>query len=233
MNNNQYFDLLNTSHLGLRLGEEGVREFLDRCEIREISEGEILFMEGDRALGLFVVTYGEIKLSRLSYDGRETVLHTCLPGNMFAEAGVFLDKYPAMATAITDSELLFLPRSRILELIDLNGRFAGYLFETMSTWLKLLVARIELLTMNDGIARISQYLLNLHEKKPPEITKSAPRVTLPLRKGELAIMLNMHQASLSRILRRLQDQHIIEVRGRSILLHDLPSLRRYALPPLK
>ena len=56
---------------------------------RRLRRGEILFRSGDRAVGLYAVEEGSIRLSRLDADGHEIVLHSAGPGDLVAEASLF------------------------------------------------------------------------------------------------------------------------------------------------
>ncbi len=215
------------------MGEAGTRLFLEACDLRRKPSGSTLFREGDVGAGLFMILSGSVKLIRLGRDGRETILHIAEPPGVIAEAALFIGRYPASAVVLNDCELLFLPKERAFALMEKNGPFARFLLDGMSLWLKRMVVQIEQLTTNDATARLSRYLLELYEKTPPKISPTAPRVTLPVKKGELALLLNMQLPSLSRIFRKLQDERVIEVRGKSIVLLEPAALRRMTLPPLE
>jgi len=226
-------DFLNRSTIGLLLGENGVKQFAEASDLKRRSTGGRFFQEGDPATGIYLVLKGRVKLLRLTRDGREVVLHMAEPPSLIAEAAIFMGKYPATAEAMEDCELLFLSKSAAFELIEKNGRFAKWFIGNMAAWLKRLVGKIEELTTSDAAARLSRYLIDLHEKYPPRVSLSVPKVTLPVKKGELARLLNMQLPSLSRIFRKMQDDGLIEVNGKSIVLKNLAALRRMTLPPLE
>jgi len=193
----------------------------------------MLFREGDAGAGIFFILSGSVKLLRVGVDGRESVLHIAEGPAMIAEAAIFIGKYPASAEALTDVESLYLSKEQAFALMERSGKFARFLLDSMSFWLNRLVKRIETLTQDSAASRLSRYLLEIHEKRPPKLSPAAPKVTLAVKKGELAQLLNMHQPSLSRIFRKLQDDRVIEVRGSTITLLDLGALRRLTLPPLE
>lgn len=220
------------SRIGIILGAEGVRAVIEAGDFRRRSSGGKIFQEGDTATGFYLILKGKVKVSRQTPDGRETILHFAEAPSIIAEAAIFLGKYPATAEVVEDVELLFLSKSAALELIEHNGRFARWYIDSLTFWLQRLVGRIEELTTSDAASRLARYLLDLLEKSPPRVTLTAPKVTLPLKKGELAGLLNMQLPSLSRILRKMQDERLIEVSGKTITLINIPGLRRATLPPL-
>jgi len=225
--------LISASRIGRILGPESVNALIEACDFRRKSKGGMLFREGDAGAGIFFILSGSVKLLRVGVDGRESVLHIAEGPTMIAEAAIFIAKYPASAEALTDVEFLYLSKERAFMLMERSGKFARFLLDSMSFWLKRLVLRIETLTQDSAASRLSRYLLEIQEKRPPKISPSAPKVTLPVKKGELAQLLNMHQPSLSRIFRKMQDDRVIEVRGSTITLLDLAALRRLTLPPLE
>jgi CRP/FNR family transcriptional regulator len=229
----EQLQFLTRSSVGLVLGEEGMRALVEACDMKKRTTGGKFFQEGDPATGIFLILKGKIKLFRLSRDGRETVLHIAEAPALIAEAAIFMGKFPATAEAIEDSELLFLSRTAAFDLIEKNGRFARWFIGNMSLWLQRLVTRIEALTTSDAAARLSRYLIDLFEKTPPGLSLSSPKVTLPVKKGELARLLNMQLPSLSRIFKKMHDEGLIDVNGKTIVLKNVAALRRMTLPPLE
>jgi len=229
----EQLQVLSRSSMGLLLGFDGMRDFVEACDLKKRSTGGRFFQEGETAVGIFLILKGRIKLLRETRDGRETILHIAEAPALIAEAAIFMGKYPATAEAVEDSELLFLSKTAAFDLIEKNGKFARWFIGNMSLWLQRLVSRIEALTTSDAAARLCRYLIDLYEKTPPGLSLSSPRVNLPVKKGELARLLNMQLPSLSRIFRRMQDEGLIEVVGKTIILKNVAALRRMTLPPLE
>ena len=59
------------------------------CRQREVAKGEVLFSQGERAVGFYLVAEGKVKIYKLSADGKERILHIVHPGESFAEAAIF------------------------------------------------------------------------------------------------------------------------------------------------
>ena len=226
-------NIVQKSPLAKAVGEEVTREILAAAVRQHWPEGALIFQEGDKAEGIFIVCKGSVKLTRISPDGRESVLTFVEPPNLFAEAAIFLGRYPAAAIALADTELLCLPRAQVMELIRRHEEFLNFLFGTMARWMQRLVAKIDQLTLSDATARVARFFLSELDKGPPQFDYRVPRITLHAKKGDLATLLNISQPSLSRILRKLQDDKLIDVQARTIYLHDLDALRKLTLPPLE
>jgi len=221
-----YIAPLSASPLGVSLGSETIRDMLTGGDLHHFPKDAVIFQEGDSASGIWLVLEGVVKLSRYTLDGREVILHLAEPFLIIAEAALFLGRYPASATVTGDATLLYVQKELLFTLMERHPTFQRRLFNLMSGWMKLLVDKIDQLTMNDATARVVRYLLSLAtDPKRPELR-------LPMKKGELAVMLNMNQATLSRTLRKLQDDGLILVSARTIKLLKLAELKRLSAPPL-
>jgi len=233
MPSDETYQTILKSPLGKAVGEEVSHEIAAAAVRQHWPEGTMIFQEGDKAEGIFIVSKGVVKLARISPDGRENVLTFVEPPNLFAEAAIFLGRYPATAFALADTELLCLPRAQVMDLVRRHESFLNFLFSTMALWLQRLVAKIDQLTLSDATARVARYFLSELDKGTPQFDYRVPRITLHAKKGDLATLLNISQPSLSRILRKLQDDKLIDVQARTIYLHDLDALRKLTLPPLE
>ena len=88
-----------------------------RAVERRLKRGEILFVAGDPAGGLYVVVEGAIRAYRVSADGREQILHVESAGATLGEVPVFDEGcYPSTAAAEEDSILLFIKKRDVLNL---------------------------------------------------------------------------------------------------------------------
>jgi len=62
-------------------------------KVRSLAAGEVLFRQGDRANAIFEVEQGRMRLVRQTIDNHPVTLHTARPGELFAEAALFADRY--------------------------------------------------------------------------------------------------------------------------------------------
>lgn len=213
------------SRFGRRVGEPICRELLTVAECLRCAAGDPLYEEGDQPEGLYLVLAGQLKLIRSGPGYKEHIVHLAERHSMFGEAALFLPGHPVSCIALEDAQVAFLPREPFLEIMDRHPALQRYIFEVMAGWMSQLIEKIDQLTLCDGAQRLAHYLVDLHEKSPYADYMTSAQVELPTRKRDLATMLNMNQPSLSRILRQLQDQELIEVRGRRLVLKDLEALR--------
>src|SRR5437667_10110578 len=81
------------------------------CREGQYSPGSVLISQGEKGLGLFILTKGTVRITRAnSPDGAEEVLGTAGAGDVIGEMAL-LDDMPrsATVTAVDDVTLLALP----------------------------------------------------------------------------------------------------------------------------
>ena len=190
---------------------------------RKVLRGDLLFSEGDTAEGFYVVAEGRVKVYKLSADGKERILHIVQPGSTFAEAAIFGDgNYPAYAEPLVPSRLLFFPKRDFLELLNSQAQMAINMIGGLSRYLRQFATQVEQLTFQDVPARLAKYLLSLPGAADGQ-------VVLPISKGQLASNLGTVSETLSRTLRKLSDEGLLEVEGKNIKLCDLDEIADLAM----
>ena len=197
--------------------EEDLQQLLRIGRSREYEKGELLFSEGDPATGFYVLGRGKVKIYKLSPEGKERILHIVHPVATFAEAAIFGDGlYPAYAEPLETSTLVFFPKRDFLDLLQKQGRIAINMIGGLSRFLRQFASQVEELTFKDVPARLARYVLDL--------AGGADSITLPISKSQLASNLGTVSETLSRTFRKLSDDDIIRVQGKTIEILDADRL---------
>jgi CRP/FNR family transcriptional regulator len=187
------------------------------AKARDHEKGELLFSEGDDASGFYVIAAGKVKIYKLSPEGKERILHIVHPVATFAEAAIFGNGlYPAYAEPLEKSRLIFFPKGEFLDLLQRQGRIAINMIGGLSRFLRQFATQVEELTFKDVPARLARYILDL--------AGEAGQVQLPISKSQLASNLGTVSETLSRTLRKLSDDDLIRVQGKSIEILDADRL---------
>jgi CRP/FNR family transcriptional regulator len=198
--------------------DEDVAAILKICKVKEYERGEVLFDEGDMAQGFYIVAAGRVKVYKLSPEGKERILHVVQPGGNFAEAAIFADGlYPASAEPLEKSTLIFFPKRDFLDLLTAQGRIAINMIGGLSRFLRLFAGQIEELTFRDVPSRLARYLLELSNERNGA-------VELPTSKSAIASRLGTVSETLSRTFRKLSDEGLIRVEGKTVVILDADRL---------
>ena len=226
--NTEYIKILKQSLLFSGLSDEHLEEVAAIVAKKTFAKGESLFTEGEPATGFYLLASGTIKLCKISPDGKEKVLHFVYPSETFAEAAFFGEGgYPAEARALEKGEALFFPKQAFMGLLERNPRFSLNLIVSLSLLLRRFARQIEELSFAEVPARLATYLVELAEKKSTAY-QGRTYLDLEMKKGELASHIGTVSETLSRSLKKLKDEGIIEVEGSRVVIYDMARLRQLA-----
>jgi CRP/FNR family cyclic AMP-dependent transcriptional regulator len=106
-----YEDALARVDLFSGLRKKELTELATSCREGKYSPGEVLISQGEKGLGLFILTKGTVRITRAnSPDGAEEVLGTAGAGDVIGEMAL-LDDMPrsATVTAVDEVSVLTLP----------------------------------------------------------------------------------------------------------------------------
>jgi CRP/FNR family transcriptional regulator len=185
--------------------------------------GTTIFAEGDRGVGFFILVSGQVKIYKMSMEGKEQTLHIFGPGEPFAEAAVFTGKsYPAYADALQDSRVFFIPRESFVTLIRENPALAMNMLGALSIRLKKFAGMIEALSLKEVPGRLASHLLLLGGQQ------GGDEFSLNIGKAQLASILGTIPETLSRIFKKLSEGGYIEVQGARIRILDREGLEALA-----
>ena len=197
-----------------------------RTTRKRFQQGEQLFAEGDPCTGLFLVAAGKIRIFKLSPSGREQILAIEGPGSSFAELPVFDGgNYPAAASALEDTEVLFISRRDFQNFCREHPEVALKVIAVVGARLRRLVGIIEELSFTTVRQRLIALIVRLAQAsgKP---AKDGIQVELTKSHQDLAAELGTVRELVSRNLGRLQAEGFLDVEGRKIVVKDLPGLKR-------
>lgn len=213
------------------LNDAEMRALCARVTNRSFRRGELLFNEGDPCSGLFLVASGKVRIFTLSPAGREQVLAIEGPGSSFAELPVFDGgKYPASASALEDTEVLFISRKDFQNYCREHPEVTLKVLAVIGARLRRLVGIIEDLSFTTVRQRLISVLLRLVQEGG-DATEQGIRVELKRSHQELAAELGTVRELVSRNLSRLQAEGFVDVEGRTIIVKDLAALRREQASP--
>lgn len=212
------------------LTEKELDALAQRVLTKRFAQGEILFAEGDPCTGLFLLSAGKIRIFKLSASGREQILAVEGPGSSFAELPVFDGgSYPAAASALEDTEVLFISRKDFQDFCREHPDVALKVIAVVGSRLRRLVGIIEELSFTTVRQRLIGFVLRLAQEGG---TRSEDGILVELTKShqELASELGTVRELVSRNLSRLQAEGFLDVEGRKIVVKDVSGLKRELTP---
>ncbi len=224
----EYIKILKKSLLFSGLNDEHLADVAAIAAKKTFAKGESLFTEGEKADGFYLLASGAVKLCKISPDGKEKVLHFVHPMETFAEAAFFGDgAYPAEAKALEKGEALFFPKDAFMGLLERNPRFSLNLIVSLSLLLRRFARQIEELSFAEVPSRLAAYLIELAARKSTSF-QGKTYLDLEMKKGELASHIGTVSETLSRTLKKLKEDGMIDVDGSRVIILDFDRLKRLA-----
>ena len=162
------------------LTDEEAAEVEPYLETETFSRKETIFSEGDPSEWFCFVVAGEVKITKLSQEGKEIILELIHPTNFFGGLAVMRGfPYPANAVAKEDSTVVKISRRNLMKVID---RFPGVMLnivQQMGDRVKDSYETMKNIALEKVGSRIASLLLKLSEQAGrPFSTPTTRRISL-------------------------------------------------------
>ena len=178
-------------------------------------EGATIFLEGEPTAGLFIVEQGIVKISRVSMEGREFIMHLNEPGDTFNDVSTLDgDPNPANATAHTDVVLWRIARPELQRLAFLYPDLAWALVEDLAARARVAVGLVHDLAMRSVRGRLARLLLEEAEHTQSGIVERL------LTQEQMASRLGTVREMVGRTLRSMATDGIIQFDRHRIVILD-------------
>lgn len=180
---------------------------------------QVIFSQGDKADGFFLILDGWVKIYRITPSGEEAVVGLFARGETFAEAAVLQGSdYPASAEAASALRVLKIDSARFNKAMETEPGLAAVLLGSVVSHTERLFEEIANLKLMSAPRRLADFL----SRHAPAGARVA-HVVLPYEKTLLAGRLGMTPETLSRALATLRKLGVAVERDH-VVIGDLPAL---------
>lgn len=201
------------------LPEAAVADLAAMAVLMRRAAGSFLFLRGDPAPGLYVVTDGRVKLTRESAGGREQVLHVVVAGEHFNAVPVFDGgPCPANAQALGDVTLILFPNDVLRAATRRHPDLAVALLNEFGVFLRRLVNLVDDLALHTVQGRLARLLLERAE------AAADGTVPGPLTQAEMAARLGTVREMVGRTLKTFEGLGLITIERGAITVRDRAGL---------
>lgn len=188
--------------------------------------GTVVFLEGQTARGVYVLTRGMVKLATTNHAGRTFIMKLAYPGTILALHEVVAGRACELTAEVVDpSQLSFIPRDDFSRFLLRHGdaclQVAMHLGQECQSAYELVRSIGLSHTVTEKLAR-----LLLQWSKDGTAMEGTLRVRLVLTHEEIAQLIGSTRETVTRILSDFKKQQILEVCGCSLLIHDRGALER-------
>lgn len=191
-------------------------------------KGEMLFLSGEEATGLFVIIDGKVRAFQHNAEGREHVMHVDTAGAVMAEVPIFDDgPYPASAMAEEDTNALFIGKRDMCQFCLDHPTFMFKALKLMAARVRRHAQMVEILSFHEVGQRLALLLLAQAQLVGAPASGRAS-FQLFLSNHQIATRIGSVRDVVSRALTRLQHEGLIVLEGRTIIIPDIRALKLYS-----
>lgn len=186
---------------------------------RIYESGTTVFQEGDKGEALYIIAKGLVKLSKVDLGGHEKTLAILQPPEFFGEMAL-LGQSSRSATAVTlnvvEAYLLF--NDDFKRLISDYPAISLNLTTTLAARLRGMDDESQILSYQDAQGRVAYVLLRLYRGGVIDLESS--RALVRLTHQELANLAGTSRETVTRALKALEGQGVIETRPKEVYITD-------------
>jgi CRP/FNR family transcriptional regulator len=212
-----YFDSLSDAEAARFARELVARDYLAR---------EFVVVEGEPARGFYFVRSGKARIFRTAADGREQTFRLAGARDTFGEVPIFDGgPNPATVEALEPLEVVLVPAESVVRLARTHGDVAMALLRHFARRLRSFTELVEQISLQTVQARLARYLYQL-AREEGAATENGILVPREITQQDLASLVGSVREVVSRTLKVMEDDGIVEVRRRDILIRDMEALNR-------
>ncbi len=214
LKSNPYFEGLSSGEL------EAVGKYVFQ---KKYQRDEMLLLEGEAAQALYFVSEGAVKVFKTSAEGKEQILAIIRPNETLNEVPVLNGGInPASAQAMTPLTVYGISSADMHRILGDHCRVAMNIIQIMAKRLRHIVSLVEDLSFRRVIGRVARILLDY----AGDGTSAGTRLT----QRDMAAMAGTAREVVSRSLKSLEDDGIINIDRHRIVIKDRQALEEMVAP---
>ena len=202
----------------LNLQDNLTQRFLEHCHRKSYPSKQLIIREGDPSTDLYYIISGSVTVQVEDKKGREIVLAYLNPGDFFGELGLFDDtlKRSAFVRAKEKCEIAQISYERMKSLHEIFPDLLFAIASQLAIRLRKTSRKVSDLALTDVKGRVARTLLDLC--KEPAAMTHPDGMLVRITRQELGRIVGCSREMVGRVLKDLEDDHLISVAGKSIVV---------------
>jgi CRP/FNR family cyclic AMP-dependent transcriptional regulator len=184
---------------------------------RKYPRDAVIYEDGSIGDYMYIISEGQVKVTKMSEDGREKILEILGPGDFHGEMAL-LDRAPRSASVKTTTPcvLLALSRQDFLGLLKQNHELTLELIRVLVRRLRETDEQIKGLLFERVEGRARRLLARL--AKEPVPGREDRVATSPITHQQLADLVGTSRETITRVVKELKDEGWLEQEGKRYLV---------------
>lgn len=197
----------------------------DHKIMNSYKKGQTLFHEGNPPFGLFCINDGKVKLTKMSSDGKDSIVRIVAAGDVLGHRSLFSNgPCRATATALENCTVCFIDKKYIQELLENKPQVALEIIAHLSKEMGAVEERISQFYTKNVRERLAFLLLEFKDKFGIEEDDKI-RLDIKLTREEMASVVGVATETLIRFMSEFKEEGAIVQQGKIIYINNLEKLQ--------
>lgn len=197
-------------------------KFIQHCQRRRYTAKSTIIHAGDRCETLFFIIKGTVTILIEDDEGHEMIIAYLNSGDFFGEMGLFdadtTDQArSAWVRAKTECEVAEVSYSKFREITQAEPDILYTVGRQMAERLRNTTRKVGDLAFLDVTGRVARTLLDLC--KQPDAMTHPNGMQIKITRQEIGRIVGCSREMVGRVLKNLEDQGLVEVRGKTMVVH--------------
>lgn len=198
--------------------DQHIQKFLEHCHRKQFSAKSTIIRQGDPSHDLFYIVKGSVTVLLEDDEGRELVLAYLNPGDFLGEIGLFNEHVnrSALVRAKTACEIATISYERLKSMSTVFPDLLFAISSQLANRLRKMNRKVGDLAFMDVSGRVARALLDLC--KEPDAMTHPDGMQIRVTRQELGRIVGCSREMVGRVLKTLEEQHLISVSGKTIVV---------------
>jgi CRP-like cAMP-binding protein len=189
---------------------------------RILQPGQVLYHQGDPCEGIYCIKDGLVGERRVDADGHSTLVRLCHPGTTVGYQELLSKSaYHNSAESLQESHVCFIGKSVVRQLLQGSPKLGErFLHRSLGDALDLQNALVVARTTKVK-TRLLHVLMVFYERSGRYEPTSGHVFEIPIARQDLAALVGTAPATISRTIRKLEQDNIVHFQGNMATIPDL------------
>ncbi|MBB6113041.1 cAMP-binding domain of CRP or a regulatory subunit of cAMP-dependent protein kinases [Mucilaginibacter lappiensis] len=202
-----------------RDGLAELKKIIQERRTRQFKKGQVIYYEGDKGAGLYLLISGKAKSIKLAADGRELMTGIYAADDYMGINSMLLNEpHSDTATALEDSSVCQIPKESLEQLMNQYPDVAREFIKLLAKDIKEKEEHLLQMAYNSVRKKMADAMVRLQSQQ------SDAGGSFKITREDLAAMTGMATETVSRTLSDFKDEGLIEKKGSAITVVNLESL---------
>ncbi|MDB5156629.1 MAG: anr 2 [Mucilaginibacter sp.] len=204
-----------------RDGLAALHKIIAERKARPFKKSQVIYYEGDKGNGLYLVLSGKVKTIKLAEDGRELMTGLYAADDYLGiNAMLSNEEYADTATALEDCVLCLIPKEQLEQLLNLYPEVGREFIKLLANDIREKEEQLLQMAYHSVRKKMAEALLRLHRQS------GSIDDDFKISREDLAAMAAMATETVSRTLSDFKEEGLIEKKGSTITILDLARLTK-------